>query len=86
MRDESTRGEENIKLVVSLAEVPVQIPRSLILSTTIMRSFLLVAALVTVPFVAAQKVSTSARCGPSFGGLTCKGSTFGSCCSRYSYW
>ncbi|OAL53496.1 hypothetical protein IQ07DRAFT_482252, partial [Pyrenochaeta sp. DS3sAY3a] len=32
----------------------------------------------------AQRISTSARCGPSFG-LTCQGSKFGNCCSQYSW-
>jgi hypothetical protein len=36
-----------------------------------------------------QKVSTNARCGHSNGAtedMTCSGSRFGNCCSRYSYW
>jgi hypothetical protein len=33
---------------------------------------------------APQAVSRTARCGPSFG-LTCRGSSFGNCCSKNSY-
>jgi hypothetical protein len=31
-------------------------------------------------------ISTTARCGASFKGLTCAGSTFGDCCSSKSWW
>jgi hypothetical protein len=31
-------------------------------------------------------VSATGRCGASFKGLTCAGSTFGSCCSSNSWW
>lgn len=30
-------------------------------------------------------VNTSGRCGPSFGGLTCGGSKFGACCSKWGF-
>ncbi|KAF2826356.1 hypothetical protein CC86DRAFT_257492, partial [Ophiobolus disseminans] len=30
-------------------------------------------------------VSKNARCGAQFGGQTCKGSTYGNCCSQHSY-
>jgi hypothetical protein len=39
--------------------------------------------------IPSQKVSTNARCGHSNGAtenMTCSGSRFGNCCSRYSYW
>jgi hypothetical protein len=32
------------------------------------------------------KVSTEGKCGSASGGMTCAGSTFGNCCSQYSYW
>jgi hypothetical protein len=31
-------------------------------------------------------LSTDSRCGPAFGGQTCKGSRYGDCCSQYFYW
>jgi hypothetical protein len=46
--------------------------------------FLAVLAAVQVAQAAPQGISGTARCGPSFG-LTCKGSSFGNCCSQYSY-
>lgn len=52
-----------------------------------MRTSFLAFTFAILPFAAAQqKISTSARCGADFGGLTCKGSKFGDCCSQYSYW
>jgi len=40
--------------------------------------------------LAAGKVSTNARCGNTYnalpGGMTCKGSKWGDCCSQYGYW
>ncbi|KAH7346083.1 hypothetical protein BKA66DRAFT_505795, partial [Pyrenochaeta sp. MPI-SDFR-AT-0127] len=36
------------------------------------------------PRPAGGSISTSARCGPSFG-FTCQGSSFGDCCSSYGY-
>jgi hypothetical protein len=33
----------------------------------------------------ALSINTSDRCGAQFNGLTCKGSTFGECCSKYNY-
>lgn len=41
-------------------------------------------AVVQLAHAAPQGISRSARCGPSFG-LTCKGSSFGNCCSKYGY-
>jgi hypothetical protein len=35
--------------------------------------------------VNALSINTSDRCGAQFNGLTCKGSTFGECCSKYNY-
>jgi hypothetical protein len=54
-----------------------------------MRSLTLAfAALAIVPTVlavpASQAVSRNARCGASFG-LTCRGSSYGNCCSQYGY-
>lgn len=46
--------------------------------------FLALSTLGTVTITNALGVSTSARCGPQFG-LTCKGSTFGNCCSQNRY-
>jgi hypothetical protein len=39
---------------------------------------------VTLGAPAAQAVSKTARCGASFG-VTCRGSTFGNCCSEHGY-
>jgi hypothetical protein len=41
-------------------------------------------ALTLLPAIYAQKTSTTGRCGSTFG-LTCQGSSFGSCCSQYNY-
>ncbi|KAF2834020.1 hypothetical protein CC86DRAFT_278769, partial [Ophiobolus disseminans] len=49
-----------------------------------MRSVLLL-VLGALSFVHSQSTSTSGRCGSQFNGLTCKGSTFGDCCSKYNY-
>lgn len=38
-----------------------------------------------LPLINAQTTSTTGRCGTQFG-LTCLGSSFGSCCSAYDYW
>jgi hypothetical protein len=48
-----------------------------------MRSTLIL-ALAALPFINALTVSKSGQCGAS-NGLTCKGSTFGSCCSQHNY-
>ncbi|OAL45803.1 hypothetical protein IQ07DRAFT_683728 [Pyrenochaeta sp. DS3sAY3a] len=37
------------------------------------------------PASSSASVSTNGRCGPSFGGKTCQGSTYGDCCSQYNY-
>ncbi|KAF2823788.1 hypothetical protein CC86DRAFT_468803, partial [Ophiobolus disseminans] len=46
--------------------------------------FLIWLAVSLTQLTLAQRISTSARCGPDFG-LTCKGSRYGDCCSQYSY-
>lgn len=43
-----------------------------------------VVAQVVLATASPQGVSTTSRCGASFG-LTCRGSTFGQCCSQYNY-
>jgi hypothetical protein len=53
-------------------------------SLTAMRPFLF-AAFVALPLINAQSISASGRCGAQFGGLTCEGSSFGDCCSKYNY-
>lgn len=49
-----------------------------------MRALLLL-ALGTVSVVSSQSISTTGRCGAQYKGLTCKGSTYGECCSKYNY-
>jgi hypothetical protein len=54
---------------------------SLSLSSLAMRSALLL-AITALPFLGgALKISTSGRCGTQSKTLTCKGSSFGNCCS-----
>ncbi|KAF2850984.1 carbohydrate-binding module family 18 protein [Plenodomus tracheiphilus IPT5] len=45
----------------------------------------LIWALTTLTTASALSISTTARCGSDHGGLTCAGSTFGNCCSKYGY-
>ncbi|KAA8625817.1 hypothetical protein Ptr902_01401 [Pyrenophora tritici-repentis] len=54
-----------------------------------MRWTFLLSLAATLTF-AAGKVSTNARCGHAYnavpGGMSCKGSKWGDCCSQYGYW
>ncbi|KAF1845559.1 carbohydrate-binding module family 18 protein, partial [Cucurbitaria berberidis CBS 394.84] len=51
-----------------------------------MRSLILLSLTSLTALLAnAQSISTSGHCGASFGGLTCAGSSFGSCCSQHNW-
>jgi hypothetical protein len=50
-----------------------------------MRSFTLISTFYTLALVHAATISKNARCGASFAGATCLGSSWGSCCSKYNF-
>lgn len=50
-----------------------------------MRSLTLIATFLTLGLVQGATISKNARCGSKYGGNTCLGSSFGSCCSQYNF-
>ncbi|KAH5182706.1 hypothetical protein HBH76_152460 [Parastagonospora nodorum] len=54
---------------------------------TLLRAFAVCTVIVQIALgaPASQAISKNARCGASFGSLTCKGGSFGNCCSQYGH-
>ncbi|KAF2819146.1 hypothetical protein CC86DRAFT_460603 [Ophiobolus disseminans] len=72
--------------IIALSDSTTTLTLSLILILFhffIMRPFLILA--LTALAVNGKSISRFGRCGADFGGLTCAGSAFGSCCSKYNY-